>query len=72
MIQSPTSPLQIQYVSKRALTSNVGSYQLKRPGPEDRITLLSHVDLLGRLPKNMLITIMLGLLTESKVSVVPI
>ena len=58
---------QISYVSQLLEDNSMGSYVVRRPGPEDRITLLKHANLLNRLSKNMLITIMVALFTESKV-----
>ena len=57
-------------MSKDSAADEMGSYEVKRPGPEDRITLLKHVNLLNRLSKNMLITIMTALFTESKVGTI--
>ena len=58
----------MQYVSKLITDDNsMGSYDIKRPGPEDRVNLLKHADLLNSLPKNILITVMIALFTESKV-----
>ena len=61
---------QIQYVSQIPEDNRMGRYEVKRPGPEDRITLLKHANLLNRLGKNTLITIMIALFTESKVEII--
>ncbi|KAL5257929.1 hypothetical protein ACHWQZ_G012767 [Mnemiopsis leidyi] len=63
----PGYSMPIQYVSKESSSNAMGRYEVRRPGPEDRITLLKHVNLLSRLSKNMLITIMTALFTESKI-----